>query len=122
MSKIEGVPGDEVVGGTVLAVVVVVAGAGGPGSAAGGPGRFRVRVALGRRLAVDRVCPSFPALAAAVSEGSTPMFKTYAAELVPAENQSELAEPMAIAGFSGYCGATRRSYASDLPPVHHLVP
>jgi integrase/recombinase XerD len=61
------------------------------------------------------VCPSFPALAAAVSEGSTPMFKTYAAELVPAENQSELAEAMAIAGFlAGYCGATRRSYATDL--------
>ncbi len=43
------------------------------------------------------------------------MSKTDALSVILVENQSELAEAMAVAGFlAGYCGATRRSYASDL--------
>ncbi len=43
------------------------------------------------------------------------MSTTDAVSVILVENESELAEAMAVAGFlAGYCGATRRSYASDL--------
>ena len=43
------------------------------------------------------------------------MSTTDAVSVILVENQSELSEAMAVAGFlAGYCGATRRSYASDL--------
>ncbi len=43
------------------------------------------------------------------------MSKTDALSVILVENQPELTEAMAVAGFlAGYCGATRRSYATDL--------
>jgi integrase/recombinase XerD len=43
------------------------------------------------------------------------MSTTEAVNVILADGRSELAEAMAVAGFlAGYCGATRRSYASDL--------
>ncbi len=54
-------------------------------------------------------------LVAVVNEGSSPMSKSDAVNVILSDNQSELPEAMAVAGFlAGYCGATRRSYASDL--------
>ncbi len=43
--------------------------------------------------------------------------------VVVAEPSSELREAVVVAGFlAGYCGSTRRSYATDPAPARPVVP